>query len=257
MISWLAKDPAQFPESVPEREAFFLDCVRAGDYEVEWLPISVSDGFHSARFWCSADALKIGGVRINVSATLQQQLADVLEASLLTPKLADLLFLEADISLPPMPMPITSSTKAMIEQSAKIDAALAKLSVEPKGKIVQTVGKHWVIANGLMTHQGRAENYGWHFRGNSFGGRPWEQAASGIVDVSTSASLRLIQGQGWAHNAHHVDYSQIACFVLQKCELDGAVVALETILTDPLLAPLASHEGVLQTLRQPGVEKVA
>lgn len=245
-----------FPSTIPDREAYFLDRVRAGSYDVTWLPIASTHQGHMARFWVSGDAMKVDGVRINVSAYAQQQIADLVGASLLTPKLADLLYMEADIILPPMPRPITSSTEAMVDQSQKLDDAIMQAVgslAAAQNRLVQTVGKHWVIDNDLLSHPGRAENYGWHFRGPSFGGLHGEATASLAKDPTSGAVLRLIQGRGWAHDMYHADYSQNCVLVLESCELDGQPSTLGAILTNADLAPLASHQGVMTVLRQPGV----
>lgn len=245
-----------FPESLAQRGAYILDQVRLGLYEIPWLPITSVYNGHAARFWVSGDAMKVDGVRVNVTAMLQQQIADIIGAMLPTPRIVDLIYMEADIVLQPMPMPITSSTVAMVDQSRKIDAAVVKVvgSIDAaKGRIVSTVGKTWVVANGLLTHPGMAENYGWHFRGATFGGKAWEVNASLAKDPVTGQYLRLIQGEGWFHSSSHTDYSQNALFVLTKAELDGATVDINSILSDPSLAPLANHNGVLRVLRQPNV----
>lgn len=210
--------------------------------------VSTHDG-RTAHFLVFADAMKIDGVRVNVSAQTEQKIADVLGCSLLTPKLADLMWLQKSAKLLPHPRMITSATDAMIDHSAKIDADLAKLG-NPAG-IVCTVGKHWVIDNDLDSHPGRAENYGWHFDGNI--GIPAEYAVS---KDDHGRLITLIQGRGWAHDMHHVDYSQICVLVSRQCTVDGATMDLHDLLKDPALAPLASHQGAMSVLRQPGVPEV-
>jgi hypothetical protein len=72
--------------------------------------------------------------------------------------------------------------------------------------------------------------------------------------VSVPASRgRVIQGQGWAHDPSHVDYSQNCFLVHRTCKMGGADRDLADLLVDPMIAPSLSHEGVLQVLRQPGV----
>ena len=210
--------------------------------------VSTHDG-RTAHFQVFADALKVDGVRINVSAQTEQKIADVLGFMLMTPKLADLVWLQKSTKLLPHPRQITSATDAMIGHSSLIDADLAKLG--NPGGIVCTVGKHWVIDNDLALHAGRAENYGWHFDGNI-----------GISPEMTATKddhgqwMKIIQGRGWAHDMHHVDYSQICVLVSRQCTVDGAQMDLMDLLQDASLAPLASHQGVMKVLRQPGVPEV-
>jgi hypothetical protein len=221
--------------------------IGAGKYEMPWAPLKSTIPGHSATFQVSGDALKIAGVRINVSAQLQQQIADALGALLLTPRLLDLLWAERAVTLPPSPQPIAATSAAMIAHSARVDALLAKAGGVPKGGIVQTVGKQWVVSNALEAHPGRAENMGWHFAGPTFGGQAFEPSP-------TLPGVRLIQGPGWAHDIHHLDYSQVCCLVHRSCVVDGESRDLADVVRDAALAPLATGpEGVLRILRQPGV----
>lgn len=250
-----------FPQDTPSYNAYILDAVRKGNYDVEWLPVTSVGGGHTARFNVMADALKIEGVRVTVSAFLEQQIADLLGASLLTPKIADLLFVEADIAIPPITrdvstparMAMMSSTEWMIEQSQNIDKAIISAVgslAAAKGRIVQTVGKHWCIGNSLdlPVHAGAALNYGWHWRQNS-----GEVCASLIKNPTNGQFLRMIQGQGWRHDPSHRDYSQNCVLVQQNCLLDEVQTTLDALLVLPDFASLASHEGVMTVLRQPGV----
>jgi hypothetical protein len=234
----------------PEREAAILDHVRAGRHAITWGTVTSTTNDRTAVFDVFADALTIDNVRVNVSAETAQRIADLFGCALLTPKLADLLWAQRAVTLPPFPRPITSSTAAMIAHSEDIDRALAKAPYA--GGIVSTVGKHWVLDNALATKKGRAMNYGWHFAGPAFQGLRGEVTASALRDAN-GALVRLIQGRGTAHDGRHVDYSQTCVLVARRCLLDGKDAWLDDILKDPTLAPLASHQGVMTVLRQPGV----
>lgn len=243
-----------FSEDIVQREAQILTAIRDDHYEVAWSQITSEHDGMSAAFMVMEDALMIDGVRVNVSAQLEQQIADLLGASLLTAKLADLVFAQAGVVLPPMTRAFTASTEAMLEQSTKLDAAVAK--AEGDG-IVSTVGKHWIIDQALATTPGRACNYGWHFHGPLFMGLAWEACASGLKDSASGQVFRLIQGRGTRHDMHHVDYSQNCVLVARACTVDGREMDLRAVLQDPKLAPLASHQGVMTVFRQPGVTELA
>lgn len=228
-----------------------LDAVTQESYDpISWVELKTSIPGHAATFLVTADALKIGGVRINVSATLQQQIADGIGALLLTPKLLDQMWAQRAVTLLPSPQPIEATVKSMLAHSSRIDAALAKAGGAPKGGIVQTVGKQWVVSNALLAHSGKAENMGWHFPGKTFDGKSWSASP-------TLPGIRMIQDPGWAHDASHVDYSQVCCLVNRWCVLDGARTDIATVLQDPTLSALASAEGPLKLLRQPGVPMFA
>jgi hypothetical protein len=223
-----------------------LDAIRTGAAKPDYARIALSNESHEGEVLMFADALKVNGVRTSVSATLQQQIADALGCLLLTPKLADILWQHRTAPL----LPITGDvvTRTDEQQSAAIDAALALTSAGDDA-IVQTVGKHWVISNTLLSHPGKAENYGWHFPGATWAGQSWEAAVT--------PGLRVVQGQGWAHDPSHLDYSQNCVLVHRACTFDGQARDLAEVLQDPTLAPLVSHEGPLKVLRQPGTAILA
>lgn len=242
-----------FPQNLSDRNKYILQCVQNGKYEMEWAPLTSSIPGHQARFWVSADALKIEGVRVNVSAYLQQQIADLIGASLLTVKLADLRFAQAQIRLEPHPRPITAQTQAMIEQSGKIDQDLQ--GKEITGKIIDTLGKHWCISDELIrAPKIQALNYGWHFAGSpSFHGIKGYPCDSGQIDPISHLPYHTIQNSATAHDYNHTDYSQIACLVRLDCEVDGQPMPLLDLLRHPQLSFLASHSGPMTITRQPSV----
>lgn len=236
------------PSSVgTSRDQWILDAIASGQATYEFAPVHSTYNGHEATFYIFRDALKIDGVRILVTAKLAQQIADMIDCSLLTPKLADLLFEQATVRLPPLPrQPVTGDTKTMIAQSERIDKEIDKAGGDDGG-IIQTVGKHWVLVN-KIGGTSKAANYGWHFEGKTFGGQKFEATVS-------IPGGRLIQGVGTAHNAGHVDYSQNLILVSNDVEVDGQTMRLQDLLQDPEYAGLASHEGVLKVLRQPGVSE--
>jgi hypothetical protein len=240
--------PGAAGESLDARERATLAAVRAGRADLEWLPIKSSAGGHTARFWVLADALRIDGVRVNAGARLQQEIADLLGARLLTPRLSDLRFEQAQIRIPPQPMPIAASLAAEREHSARVDRAIVKVAGKlgaARGRIVSTVGKDWTIGNALQLHPGRGQNYGWHFAGRTF---------EGIAGhPSSSPGVSVIQPAATVHGLDQNDYSQTVVLVRQGAELDGDPAQLDRILQDPKLAALASSEGPLRVVRQPGV----
>lgn len=235
-----------FPVDLSSRNKYILDSIKIKQYDVDWAPVRTSNGKHDATFYVSADALKVEGVRVNVSAQMQQQIADMLDCLLLTPKLADLRFDQADIQLEPQPRLITSSTQAMIEQSEKIDNLLK--GKDTKGKIISTVGKHWCIGNKLKGSK-QSMNYGWHFKAKT----PSFKGIKGYSCDSKIPGVYVIQPSALAHDKSHTDYSQICVLVKQDCLIDCNKMNLKDVLSDPEYADLASHDGVVSVLRQPGV----
>lgn len=255
----------QLPSNpVPDREKAIIQAVvHDGLGKVDWGVIESTHGGHVAQIQVFADALKLDleyegktypGVRINVAADTQQQIADSMGCLLMTAKVADLRHIQAHVLLEPRPRSITATTKAMIEHSQDIDIQLEGLG-DDLG-IVDTVGKHWLIDALLAQKQHRAMNYGWHFRGTTYQGIKGEVNASLQKDPKSGQYLRLIQGRGTRHDRHHSDYSQVCVLMARMCVLDGEHVEVTEVLSNPDLAPLFSHSGAHNVYRQPGVPEV-
>lgn len=239
----------KFPDNFCQtREDLITEAVLKGESEFEFVEIKSNYAEHQAQFRVFRDALKIDGVRVNVKAATQQQLADYLCCSLLTPKLADLIWQQASVRLAPCPRPISSTTQSMKEHSQDIDIQLKKYN--DNGGLLSTVGKHWVIDEGLKNAGSRkAMNYGWHFEGSNFQGIRGESSVS-------LAGIRVIQGKGTAHTLDHCDYSQTCVLVARECQVDGKAMDLLDLLGDPVLSYLANETGKLTYLRQSGVDNV-
>ncbi len=230
------------PGPGPSRDKWTLDCVSSGRFKASFSEVVSRFKDHEARIYVFSDALTVDGVRVNVTAEVQQKVADILGCRLLTPKIADLIWDQREVTVQPHPRQITSETSAMVDHSAKVDAELAKMTGDPSGKLVCTVGKHWLIDDALLLHQGMAENYGWHFEGPSFQGIHGEVTATAMKDPK-GAAVRLIQGRGWAHNMHHVDYSQTCVLWSQTVLIDGSRASSDDLMDDPVFAHLVSHDG--------------
>lgn len=236
------------PNAGPARDQAILHYVLGNNYEHEWSRITSTHEGHTAEFWVSSDALKVEGVRVNLNASVQQGIADFLDGSLLTAKLCDLMWDQREVTIPPFPRDITSSTEAMFKHSLAIDNYLNNRFDFLGDGVRSTVGKTWVIDNSVSAK--KAMNYGWHFQGSSFKGIQGEPTASNLKD-ETGNLVRLIQGRGTRHGPFHDDYSQVGLFVSRECLVDGQVFDLHDLLNSTALAPLASHQGVVRVLRQP------
>lgn len=232
-----------------------LSLILGGNAQYEFRDITSTANGHTATFRVFRDSLKVFDpdsgqvVRVICSAELQQQIADLLNCSLLTPRLADLIFANRDQTLDPLPIPPPppDNWAGMIYQSQRIDDALAQQGGD-LGGIISTVGKHWVLIKKLSASV--AANYGWHFLGSTFKGLKGEASVS-------LPGIRVIQGVGTRHNTRHRDYSQNCVLVSRWVNVDGQEVLLSDVLQDPEYAPLASHEGVVPFARQPGVQELA
>jgi hypothetical protein len=232
---------------LPSYAQAILEEAIGGAYELAWVPVTVG----RVVFFVNARPLRMRGVFVDVSPVLQQQLADLFEAILPTPKMMDLAWLARAATIPAVTLPIASTADAMVRASRALDAAMAAAG-DPAGVIV--CQKTWSLGNSLLAHPGRAMNYGDFVLPTA--GTSWRGIATeGCVSIRDPSQGRVIQGQGWAHNLQHIDYSQVGWFVLRRCTIDGVAADLAQVLGDPELAPLVSHEGVVRVpgLRQPGV----
>ncbi len=229
------RDPAYVP--------LVLAALDAGNYEHTFVPIVIEAGGHRGVFGVSQDALKIEGVRINASAFLQQHIADMFGAFLLTPKLLDQMWSQRAVTILPCTEVFSSSSATMIQHSQCVDKRIAAAGFDGTG-VVQSVCKTWVITNGLLAHPGMACNDGWHIE-KQIPGVPFDPAPS-------LPGAHMIQSPGYHHDPRHSDYSQCLLFVARACIVDEQATSFDVVAQDPELSALVSHEGPLRVLRQPG-----
>ena len=242
----------------PDRDAKILECVREG-YRAKYNFVKITSEYkgHKAEFQVFEDALKIDGVRVNVTPTTQQQIADLLRCILPTAKLYDLMWHLCEHKIEPLPRPITSSTEAMIQHSLDIDGELADLDPPMPQGLKSTVGKTWIVDNVLAIKPKMACNHGWHFiNGRTYKGIGGNVNPALLKNPNTGQYWYMIQARGTHHGPSHVDYSQVCVLVSRQCWVDGKERDIHDVLQDPELAPLANHDGILKVLRQPGVTEL-
>lgn len=237
----------------PKREAAILKAVQDGHAVVNFRPIISTYNNHTAEFNVFDDALKIDGIRVNVNADTEQRIADHMACLLMTARIADLRYQQANTILTPHSRwdrtGYYMSTKTWMKwHSEKIQNDLDKIPGDHG--IVATVGKHWIIDEGLarpkIPHQ--AINYGWHYKGH-LGGVPKDPP----VSYRDMPGVHMIQTRGYHHDTAHTDYSQVCVLVARECKVDGKYMDLVEVLQDDKLASLASHSGKTSVWRQPGV----
>lgn len=232
-----------FPQSLKVREDFIFNQVLLGNFEAMWSEISYVAAGKQVKIFVMEDALIVGGVRVNVSATLEQKIADLFDASLPTALVTDLMYAYSTRKANPSPRPISSSVESMVAHSN----AVSKQICSGAG-IAATVGKHWILDKKLELKARSACNYGWHFTGVSFQGIAGFPAASRFA----GSNVKVIQPNATAHDASHSDYSQICQLVSQSCWINNCEYKFSNVLKDPNLSVLVSHTGVLKNDRQPG-----
>jgi len=237
-----------FPENLDDRAKYIEERVLAGEFDFTWVELVHEEDGRVLKLFVMEDALKIDGVRVNVSARSEQRLADMFDASLPTAKVADMMYAHAVRKILPSPTSISSTVSAMKAHSERIDSML--LQGESSG-LLSPVGKHWILDKSLREGKTTACNYGWHFRGTTFKGIRGYRPVSNVCDYDVS----VIQQNATAHDSAHSDYSQTCQLVCQTCWVDGETKRFSDILRDPNLAKLVSHTGPLSIDRQPGVQR--
>lgn len=241
-----------------------IEQLKAGQAVFEWFPLYSEHQGYKLKMAVPRDAIKFpmgltesGGVepklrlvRRQVTAIETQQAADLLFGMMLTPKLVDLIHLQATVRI----MPITRidgdicANSTDVRHSELVDKALVG---KDNGGLVSTWGKIWGLSN-YLANPPEQLMYGVHTACN-YG---WVNATDGHLAVTPG--LHAWQPPGHKHNDMHEDPSQALSVVYGAGELtypDGTqeIVRLRDVAKSSILAPLISHEGPLRYLRQAAV----
>lgn len=161
-------------------------------------------------------------VRVPVGLPAAARIAAGLGLMLPTTKMVDAIYAQAEVRVPPAPMPPTdqmASTEYFWRHQATVENQLDHVGTV---STALTAGqkKDIVLSNRLRSKSGRVAIYGWH-RAN---GKP-------IQPLST------------VHGASYADYSHGVRLVGSTAFLNGVPYPLAEILEDPQLSPIVSDEG--------------
>lgn len=225
--------------------------LKAGNAQVEWDEVLSEHEGHKLYIRVIRDGMKVGGVRVAASAKVLQQIADLLDSILLTPRVIDLIWQQAQVRFDPV---INEKGVIVANMTSEHYSTLVDAEVEKKGGdqggLIDSIGKYWVLSNrlaqaGLEFGKANACNYGW-------------LSSTGQYRAITPG-LKLWQEPGYRHNDDHVDPSQLVRLMARGARLiraggDGEEqVDLVDVVGDPALAPLVNHDGVLRYLRMANV----
>lgn len=205
------------------------------------------------------------GVRLPASAFQLQQIADLTGSMLLTPRVIDLIWLQASLKFDAVTQTqsypdadLTDDGGVIVANShvhvvhQKLEAIIAALGGDDGEALISCVGKYWCLIDrlrlgGLRFGAASACNYGW----------PSSKASGPGV----TPGVLCWQRPGFRHDHHHWDPSQTIRLMYREGILiheDGQQerVALADIAADPKLAGLLHHSpGALLYLRQAGVPR--
>jgi len=257
---------AELPEEpTPEREEQIINFIGLGYYlKPDMVVVNSTWEGHTAQIGVMSDALMLGEpddfLRINATMLGEQRIADLLQMSMLTPKIADLLRAQAPVQIEPCtqtPDAKMAYTSRMVKHSQAVtNAVLAATKSWPEPGTVEMVGRHqigliadvgkdWVLTNQLAGKQSTAANYGWHTKVKPNPATPQNGP------YKCPGGGYMWQTIGTAHNTSHVDYSQVVRLMGLRMLVDGKPMLFADVATHPDLCWLVSYEGPLTVLRHP------
>lgn len=226
-----------------------LEEVLAGRYVAAWTPLEIQRGARKLRIEVLGRPLAVGSaaepVYVMASATLQQVIADALDALLPTSLVLDEIHRQATGRIPPITHGdwVTDKSMGLPRRLAEQSEILrAKISAQADPTLLSDAWKTWALA--------LAMKLGKILEGS-------EQAFNHGLYTPSATSVTLggehaIQVLGGAHGRYEIDYSQVVILMRGDCVLDGVPMRTANVLRDPATAALLSDEGALKVTRQPG-----
>ena len=181
---------------------------------------------HKVIYEAMPDYISVGSdddfCRVPMNPHTAQRIAALFGASLLTSKLSDNIYENAEVKLAPFNyVPVGNANELVskfIEHNARIEKQLAEAGGH-HGQLVAGIKKDVIISARIAKLPGKVVIYGWHRPD----GKPIQPVYSGHVD--------------W-----YVDYSHGIRFINNQIILDGKPVLVTDILKDPLLYKILSDE---------------
>ncbi len=227
-----------------ERNQIIIKAVEDKLIKFNWIPITSEIPGHKAIFYVTEDAgyFELENdyrYRPQVTATMTQQCADILGASMVTAKIMDLSYKQAaiveDATILPAGPQMSSST-----YSKKYNDLVEKKRAGRSG-LFRDCGKSWLLSNRLPTSAG-AVNYGFYYK---------------KAPYVNSQGAKLYQPESGVHDASHQDYSQVLFLMDSTCIVDDVTHKVSDIMQDKELCQLINYDGILKYTRQPHVDLIA
>lgn len=233
-LSWINSLPT---DANTTRNQMVLDAVASGLATVNWVPVTSTIKDHTAIFQVCEDAVRVedngNRFRFQVTAKMNQQCADLLNASMVTTKIMDLSYQQASTVVDATVL----SAGAQMSSTAYSKTWNQKVDIKRNGEmgLFRDCGKAWVLDNALANSAG-AINYGF-FAKNAL--------------YTNARNIKLWQNTGTRHNAQHQDYSQTLFLMSNMCQVDGQDMNVIDVMKDPILSYLINYGGVLKYIKQP------
>lgn len=191
---------------------------------------------HKLIYEVLTDYLAIGSnedyCRIPMNPHTAQRLADVFGASLITAKISDQIYAQAEVKLDPFFYKPVGRENESVEKFILHNNQIEQQKKEAKGQngqLIAGIKKDVILSNRLANSPNKVVIYGWH----KLDGNPIQPVYSGHVD--------------W-----YVDYSHGIRLMNNEVLLDGKITTVSKILSDPVLYRLLSDEDspMIQTTYQ-------
>lgn len=183
---------------------------------------------HTGLIHVMPDYLAVGSntdfVRVPMTPMTAQRLADLYGCSLITRRISNIVYSDAESRLDPKPM--TENRESVSTFIAHNDIIEGQRAGKPLGMLTCGIKKDVVLTNLLATKPTRVAIYGWHYTN----GTP-------IQPLST------------VHVNTYVDYSHGIRFMSRECVVDGKKCDIEHVMKNPDWCALVSDEGPL-TIRR-------
>lgn len=233
--TWINSLPA---DAGAARDQMVLDAINSGIAVVNWVPVTSTIDGHTATFQVCDDAVRVEAsdgcrFRFQVTAKMTQQCADLLGASMVTAKIMDLSYQQAELAVDASILlagPAMSSTEYSQRWNAKVETKRAGQT-----GLFRDCGKAWILDNALAGSAG-AVNYGFFAKDALY---------------TNAQGIKLWQNVGSRHNAAHQDYSQTLFLMSIGCQVDGQDMNVVDVMKDPGLSKLINYGGVLKYTKQP------
>ena len=184
----------------------------------------------------TCDYLAIGSdddfIRMPMTSAAAQRIADLVDASLPTRKLVDVIYREAEAKLPPSWIdggPTEGTLSDFIHHQKTLEQKRVARGF-PLGVLTAGDKKDIVLTPRMVDKPGRVAIYGWHRKE----GDP-------------------IQPLSCVHSCRYADYSHGVRLIAQAMTIDGKPFRVSDVLVDPERADLLSDEGPLPEVAYPTV----
>ncbi|WP_373399522.1 hypothetical protein V8V91_07400 [Algoriphagus halophilus] len=182
--------------------------------------------YHELVYEVMPDYLAIGSnkdyCRIPMNPHTAQRLADALGASLITAKISEQIYTQAEVKLDPFFYKPVGRENESVEKFILHNSQIEQQKKEGQGQngqLIAGIKKDVILSNRLANSPSKVVIYGWH----KLDGLPIQPVYSGHVD--------------W-----YVDYSHGIRLMNQHVILDGEITTVSKILSDPALFHLLSDE---------------